>query len=130
MAGWHYQLNGHAFEQTLGNGEGQGSLACCSPWGHKQPDTTERLNNDNRGRRGSLETLVVARMETKQPFLLLLSGDVQGVSPVPNGAFPRGLSPLPHDLDETCPEHSDSGTISRDRCSHPQASHFGFAYWK
>ena len=35
MAGWHYQLNGHAFEQTLGNGEGQGSLACWSPWGHR-----------------------------------------------------------------------------------------------
>ena len=34
MIGWHYQLSGHAFEQTLGNGEGQGSLACCSPWGH------------------------------------------------------------------------------------------------
>ena len=34
MIGWHDQLNGHAFEQTLGNGEGQGSLACCSPWGY------------------------------------------------------------------------------------------------
>ena len=35
MVGWHHRLNGHAFEQTLGVGEGQGSLACCSPWGHK-----------------------------------------------------------------------------------------------
>ena len=34
MVGWHHQLNGHEFEQTLGDGEGQGSLACCSPWGH------------------------------------------------------------------------------------------------
>ena len=41
----HHQLNGHEFEQTLGDGEGQGSLACCSPWGHKELDTTERLNN-------------------------------------------------------------------------------------
>ena len=39
MAGWHYQLNGPEFEQTLGDGEGQGSLACCSPWGHKESDT-------------------------------------------------------------------------------------------
>ena len=34
MVGWHHQLNGREFEQTLGDGEGQGSLACCSPWGH------------------------------------------------------------------------------------------------
>ena len=36
MVGWHYQLNGHEFEQAPGDGEGQGSLACCSPWGHKE----------------------------------------------------------------------------------------------
>ena len=41
MAGWHRQLNGHEFELTLGVGNGQGGLACCSPWGHKEPDTTE-----------------------------------------------------------------------------------------
>ena len=40
------QLNGHDFEQTLGVGEGQGSLVCCSPWGCKESDTTERLNNN------------------------------------------------------------------------------------
>ena len=44
-AGWHHQLNGHEFEQTPGVGEGQGSLACCSPRGHKELDTSERLNN-------------------------------------------------------------------------------------
>ena len=44
MAGWHHQLNGHEFEQTPGHGEGQGSLVCCSPWGRKEMDTTERLN--------------------------------------------------------------------------------------
>ena len=44
MLGWHYWLNGDKFEQTPGDGEGQGSLACCSPWGHKELDTTERLN--------------------------------------------------------------------------------------
>ena len=46
MVGWHHQLNGHGFEQTLGDGEGQGSLVCCSPWGHKESDTSERLNNN------------------------------------------------------------------------------------
>ena len=40
MFGWHHWLNGHEFEQTLGDSEGQGSLACCSPWGHKELDTT------------------------------------------------------------------------------------------
>ena len=40
-AGWHHRLNGHEFEQTLGDGEGQGSPVCCSPWGHKESDTTE-----------------------------------------------------------------------------------------
>ena len=44
MVGWHHQLNGHEFEQTLGDGEGQGGLVCCSPRGRKQSDTTERLN--------------------------------------------------------------------------------------
>ena len=38
MVGWHHQLNGHEFEQALGDGEGQGSLACCSPWGRKESD--------------------------------------------------------------------------------------------
>ena len=45
MAGWHHWLNGHEFEQALGDGEGQGSLARCSPWGRKESDTTERLND-------------------------------------------------------------------------------------
>ena len=44
MVGWHHWLNGHEFEQPLGDGEGQESLACCSPWGYKDWDTTERLN--------------------------------------------------------------------------------------
>ena len=42
--GWHHWLNGHEFAQAPGAGEGQGSLACCSPWGHKESDTTEWLN--------------------------------------------------------------------------------------
>ena len=43
MVGWHHRLDGHEFEQTPGVGDGQGSLACCSPWGHKELDTAEQL---------------------------------------------------------------------------------------
>ena len=44
VVGWHHRLNGPEFEQTLGVGDGQGGLACCSSWGRKESDTTERLN--------------------------------------------------------------------------------------
>ena len=47
MFGWYHWLDGHEFEQALGGGEGQGSLVCCSPWGCKESDTAERLNNNN-----------------------------------------------------------------------------------
>ena len=52
MVGWHHWLNGHEFEQAPEDGEGQGSLACCSPCGHKESGTTERLNNKANGGRG------------------------------------------------------------------------------
>ena len=45
MVGWHYWFTGYEFEQPLGDSEGQGSLACYSPWGHKESDMTEQLNN-------------------------------------------------------------------------------------
>ena len=45
MVGWHHRLNGHEFEQALRDGEGWGSLVCCSPWGHKESDMTEQLND-------------------------------------------------------------------------------------
>ena len=44
MVGWHHQLNGHGFGWTQGVGDGQGGLVCCGSWGHKESDTTERLN--------------------------------------------------------------------------------------
>jgi len=46
MVGWHHWLNGHEFKQAPGDGEGQGSLACCSSWGCKESDTAERLNSN------------------------------------------------------------------------------------
>ena len=48
MVGWHHQLNRHEFEETPGDGEGQGSLVCCSPWGCKESDMTLQLNNSLR----------------------------------------------------------------------------------
>ena len=59
MVGWHNWLNGHEFEQAPGGGEGQGSLVCCSPWGHKELDTTERLNN---------RVLFLPRLETRATY--------------------------------------------------------------
>ena len=44
MVGWHHQLDGHEFEQALGAGDGQESLECSRPWGHRGSDTTEQLN--------------------------------------------------------------------------------------
>ena len=47
MVGWHHRLDGYEFEQTLGDGDGQGSPVCCSPWGHRESDTTPWLNSNN-----------------------------------------------------------------------------------
>ena len=44
MFGWHHRLDGREFEQALGDGDGQGSLAYCSPWGHKESHVTDQLN--------------------------------------------------------------------------------------
>ena len=47
MVGWHHRLNGHEFEQVSGDSEGQGSLVCCRPWGHRELDMTEQPNNNS-----------------------------------------------------------------------------------
>ena len=47
MVGWHHRPNGHEFEQAPGDGTGQGSLACCCLWSHKESDTTYQLNKNN-----------------------------------------------------------------------------------
>ena len=60
MVGWHHQLNGHEFEQALGASEGQRSLACCSPWGHKELDMTEVLNNSNADKKRKVEMVFLA----------------------------------------------------------------------
>ena len=48
MVGWHHGLSRYEFERASGDGVGQGSLVCCSPWGHKELDMTERLNSNNK----------------------------------------------------------------------------------
>ena len=67
VVGWHHRLNGHEFEQTLGDGEGQGSLACCSPWDHKEADTTEWLNSSSSKLQSPLS---YQQSQEKHPFLL------------------------------------------------------------
>ena len=53
MVGWHHWLNGNGFEQTQGDGDGQGSPACCGSWGCKELDVTQRLNNSSHCASGS-----------------------------------------------------------------------------
>ena len=48
IVGWNHRLDGNEFEEASGVGDGQGSLMCFSPWGRKESDTTERLNNNNK----------------------------------------------------------------------------------
>ena len=50
MVGWHHRLHGHEFEQAPGNSEGQGSLACCSPWGHRESDTSKQENQPSKAK--------------------------------------------------------------------------------
>ena len=65
IVGWHHRLNGYEFEQTLGYSEGQGSLACCSQWGCKDLDMTERLSK------------LITREPTNQPQTVILTDFLQ-----------------------------------------------------
>ena len=66
MVGWHHRLDGHESEQALEDGEGLGSLMCCSLWGCKESDTTERLNRNKKRLRTCCNLLVVIEMQIKQ----------------------------------------------------------------
>ena len=63
MVGWHHQHNGHEFEQALGDGGGQVSPACRSPWGRKESDMTERLNNSGAFQPSGYEVLRGSRSQ-------------------------------------------------------------------
>ena len=86
VVAWHHWFNGHEFEQALGDCEGQGSLACCSPWSHKESDMTERLNNKNEKnnknflkRKGILNN----EMNTDRTWALLRTNDQRPDTVVP-----------------------------------------------
>ena len=64
MVGCHHRLNGHEFEQALGDSEEQGSLACCSPWGPKESHMNERLNNNK------LHLLYIQARYFSLPFII------------------------------------------------------------
>ena len=68
LGGWHLQFNGDKFEQTLGDGERQGSLACCTPSGHKETDTTEQLNNNKSRSRIETASLVAQLIKNLPPM--------------------------------------------------------------
>ena len=76
MVGWYHWLHGHEFEQAPGVGDGQESLGCCSPWGHKESDTTEQLNWTDRyvhrPRRHSCPTVDSSAVRGRQPVFFLL----------------------------------------------------------
>ena len=72
MVGWHHRLNGHEFEQAVGDGEGQGSLACCRPWGRKESDTTECLNNNNNWPEGAASPGLAAPLHSPTQCLVEL----------------------------------------------------------
>ena len=77
MVGWHHRLEGHEFEQAPVVGDGQGSLACCSPWGRKELDTTERLNWT-----GSIVCLIIICLNVLMfyiAFLYVLGSSVHGI---------------------------------------------------
>ena len=71
MVGWHRQLNGHEFEWTPGVGDGQGDLVCCSPWDHKESDTTEWLNWSRVNKFTELNKLLVKWLILNKLLLLL-----------------------------------------------------------
>ena len=69
MVGWHYQLNGHEFEQTPGYMKGQESLACCSPWSCKESDMTQQLNNNKvPPGKPQINNKLIFKKQTKTPL--------------------------------------------------------------
>ena len=66
MVGWHHQINKDEFEQTLGDGEGQGSLGCCSSWGHKESDTTQQPNNNNKASEKAFSSFLIEKKWAKE----------------------------------------------------------------
>ena len=84
MVGWHHQFNGHEFEQILGDGEGQRSLVCCSPWGRKESDTAEQWNKNKRWKAALCPLVMLGYRECSREMLRGLSGSfLTPISPKP-----------------------------------------------
>ena len=81
LAGWHCWPYGHESEQTLGVGDGQGRLACCSLWGHKELDTTEQLNYNNYGNSQAETSNIEVHMQTHKGTLSLINNLQQCLIP-------------------------------------------------
>ena len=77
MAEWHYQANGHEFEQAPKDGDEQGGLACCRPWGRKEWDTTEHLNWTEPGESPAIQWLGLPTLTDKRPGFYPWSGKPQ-----------------------------------------------------
>ena len=80
MVGWHHQLNGHEFEQTPGDTEGQGSLVCCGPWGCKESDKTQQPNSNNKNMNKGHVTVkrVSTQIENNQMEFLEIKNIIHG----------------------------------------------------
>ena len=98
MAGWHHLHKGHEFEQALGDGEGQGSLVCWSPWGQKESNTTDILNNKNQFIPvciSQLSCLSCGKNHAPRlPSLSLSPSALTGLDCISAGAWPRSTDSL------------------------------------
>ena len=99
MAGWHHRLNGHGTEQSLGDSEGQGSLACCSPWGCKESDMTARLKTTTKA-----QYLSTCALEME--LSLTINTGFQSAAPGPAEAWKPVLPNTSHFLFlQPCADH-------------------------
>ena len=71
MVGWHHWVDGHEFEQALGVGDGQGNLACCSPWGYKESEMTEQLNWTEKELKSSKSSKVHRKTKQNKTFFTI-----------------------------------------------------------
>ena len=98
-AGWHHRLNGREFERALGDGEGQGSLACCSPWGCKESDMTARLKTTTKA-----QYLSTCALEME--LSLTINTGFQSAAPGPAEAWKPVLPNTSHFLFlQPCADH-------------------------
>ena len=91
MVGWHHPLNGHEFEQAPGDGEGQGGLGCCSPWGHKESDMTEQLNSNNRWGKKGVPAAASGQKPTCHCRRCKRQGSIPGSGRAPGGGHGNSL---------------------------------------